>query len=302
MLARQRPDREQPLLDAPPVRPDRSPAPPAPVRPRPAPRPVRSAPGPAPPAAPPAAPRPARPPLPASAAHRASGPRRPRPTGRHQRLGDILADPSRALHQAAARIQRRLLARLRVQLVQFARPHGAGSLPRPPPRASAASASASAGARLAAAPPRPPAAAPGPARQRHPAAPGARAGSAARGRHAGRAVPPACPTGRAAPRPTTRRSLTQAVLRPSAVLTRRRISSSSASIPASSSTARAAWPAGRSKTAVTSPCAAPCAHQFGPPAPAQHEAQRIQQDRLARPGLAGQHVQARLEAPGSAGR
>ena len=57
--------------------------------------------------------------------------------------------------------------------------------------------------------------------------------------------------------PDTRRSLTQPVLRPSAALTRRRIRSSSTSIPASASTARAGWPGGRSNTAVTSPCAAP---------------------------------------------
>jgi hypothetical protein len=82
-------------------------------------------------------------------------------------------------------------------------------------------------------------------------------------------------------------------------LTRRRISSSEGSIPASSSTARRDGRAGRSKTAVTSPCAAPCAHQIGPAAPAQHEAQTVQQDRLAGPGLAGQHVQARLEIKSS---
>ncbi len=35
------------------------------------------------------------------------------------------------------------------------------------------------------------------------------------------------------------------------------------------------------------------AHQIGAAAPAQHKAQRIQQDRLARTGFAGQHVQAR---------
>ena len=33
------------------------------------------------------------------------------------------------------------------------------------------------------------------------------------------------------------------------------------------------------------------AHQFRPPAPAQHETQRVEQDRLARAGLAGEHVQ-----------
>ena len=38
-----------------------------------------------------------------------------------------------------------------------------------------------------------------------------------------------------------------------------------------------------------------CAHQLGPPAPAQDKAQAIEQDRLARPRLAGQHVQARRE-------
>ena len=37
------------------------------------------------------------------------------------------------------------------------------------------------------------------------------------------------------------------------------------------------------------------AHQIGPPAPAEHEAERVQQDRLAGPGLPGQHVQARPE-------
>jgi hypothetical protein len=38
-----------------------------------------------------------------------------------------------------------------------------------------------------------------------------------------------------------------------------------------------------------------CADQLGTAPPAQHEAQRIEQNRLARPGLASQHVQARLE-------
>ncbi len=37
------------------------------------------------------------------------------------------------------------------------------------------------------------------------------------------------------------------------------------------------------------------AHQLGPAAPAEHEAERVEQNRLARPGLAGQHVEARLE-------
>jgi hypothetical protein len=37
------------------------------------------------------------------------------------------------------------------------------------------------------------------------------------------------------------------------------------------------------------------ADKVRPCAPAQHEAQRIQQDRLARPGFAGQHVQTRLQ-------
>ena len=37
----------------------------------------------------------------------------------------------------------------------------------------------------------------------------------------------------------------------------------------------------------------PCAHQIRPPPPAQHKAQGIQQDRLARPGFAGQHIQPR---------
>ena len=38
-----------------------------------------------------------------------------------------------------------------------------------------------------------------------------------------------------------------------------------------------------------------CAHKIGAPAPPQHEAQRIKQDRFAGPGLAGQHIQTRLE-------
>ena len=36
------------------------------------------------------------------------------------------------------------------------------------------------------------------------------------------------------------------------------------------------------------------AHQLCPPAPSQHETQRIQQDRLARAGFTGQYVQPRL--------
>ena len=36
----------------------------------------------------------------------------------------------------------------------------------------------------------------------------------------------------------------------------------------------------------------PGAHQIGPPAPSQHKAKRIQKDRLSRPRLARQHVQA----------
>ena len=39
----------------------------------------------------------------------------------------------------------------------------------------------------------------------------------------------------------------------------------------------------------------PLADQIGTPAPAQHKTQRIQQDRLARAGFTGQHVQTRLE-------
>ena len=39
----------------------------------------------------------------------------------------------------------------------------------------------------------------------------------------------------------------------------------------------------------------PLPHQFGPSPPAQHEAQRVQQDRLARAGFAGQHVEPGLE-------
>ena len=55
----------------------------------------------------------------------------------------------------------------------------------------------------------------------------------------------------------TLRSLTQAVLRPSRSVMRRTITSSSPPIPASARTSRAAWPSGRSNTAVTSPCCAP---------------------------------------------
>ncbi len=57
--------------------------------------------------------------------------------------------------------------------------------------------------------------------------------------------------------PEARRSLTQALLRPSARLIRRRISSLSVVIPASSRMAKAAWPGGRSKTATTSPTSYP---------------------------------------------
>ena len=38
------------------------------------------------------------------------------------------------------------------------------------------------------------------------------------------------------------------------------------------------------------------AHQFGPPAPAQHESQRIEKYGFAGAGFAGQNVQAGLEA------
>ena len=58
--------------------------------------------------------------------------------------------------------------------------------------------------------------------------------------------------------PEQRLSLTHAVLRPSMVLTRRRMSSSPPGNPASSSTAWARWPCGKSNHAVTSPCSAPC--------------------------------------------
>ena len=39
----------------------------------------------------------------------------------------------------------------------------------------------------------------------------------------------------------------------------------------------------------------PCPHQFGPPAPAKDKAQSVKKDGFARAGLAGQHIQARLE-------
>jgi hypothetical protein len=37
------------------------------------------------------------------------------------------------------------------------------------------------------------------------------------------------------------------------------------------------------------------ANQIRPPAPAEHEAERVEQDRLSRPGLSRQHVQPRPE-------
>ena len=40
------------------------------------------------------------------------------------------------------------------------------------------------------------------------------------------------------------------------------------------------------------------AHQIGPATPAQHETKAIQQDRLASPGLASKHIQARLKLQG----
>ena len=39
----------------------------------------------------------------------------------------------------------------------------------------------------------------------------------------------------------------------------------------------------------------PGAHQFSPPAPAQHKPQTVQQNGFARTGFPGQHVQPRLE-------
>lgn len=67
--------------------------------------------------------------------------------------------------------------------------------------------------------------------------------------------------------PEARRSFTQAVLRPSARFTRRRIRPSSDGIPASSKTAWAGWPGGdRSNSATTSPDRPP---RHGPGRPAR---------------------------------
>ena len=50
-----------------------------------------------------------------------------------------------------------------------------------------------------------------------------------------------------------------------------------------------------SKTAVTSPCSAPVADQGAVAAAAEGERKRIEQDRLAGAGLAGEHRQAVLK-------
>ena len=48
-------------------------------------------------------------------------------------------------------------------------------------------------------------------------------------------------------------------------------------------------------SAATLACASPAAHQAGVGARAERQAERVEQDRLARAGLAGEHAKARLE-------
>jgi len=48
-----------------------------------------------------------------------------------------------------------------------------------------------------------------------------------------------------------------------------------------------------SKAAVTCPCSAPLTHKARVTAPAERERERIEQDRFARAGLAGEHGEAR---------
>ena len=94
-------------------------------------------------------------------------------------------------------------------------------------------------------------------------------------------------------------SLTKALLAASRALTwRLRISGSPGSIstPASSSSARCArGSAANSKLAVTPALSSPARTSAAVGPVAQHQPQRIEQDRLARPGLAGQHAEPAAE-------
>ena len=86
-------------------------------------------------------------------------------------------------------------------------------------------------------------------------------------------------------------SLTKARVRPSAICTRRRISSPSEGDVLRAPAHCAGWSGGRSNTAVTWPCAWPCAHQRAVAARAQRQRQRVEQDGFAGAGLAGQNRQ-----------
>ena len=243
----------------------------APARPRPAPRPVRSAPGSALPSPRPAAPRPCPRPPPASATRRASGPSAPSSDSAAARL----ATSSRIRPAPCIRRRRASSASsspgARVQLVQFGhrmaqevflrnrRPRqgclrlgqGRARLAlRRPGRAQGVKVQPGIGVQQV---------------------PDGRAGS-----EGPRSSCWPCSSTRWSARsrstsPETRRSFTQAVLRPSAALTRRRISSSSASIPASASTPRAAWSGSKVEDRRHLALRSPLPHQFGPAAPAQHE-------------------------------
>ena len=87
-------------------------------------------------------------------------------------------------------------------------------------------------------------------------------------------------------------SLTKTRVRPSAVCTRCRMMSPSSSMALSARSARAGWLRGTSKAAVTWPLRRAVAHQRSVAARAERQRQRIEQDRFAGAGFAGQHRKA----------
>ncbi len=91
-------------------------------------------------------------------------------------------------------------------------------------------------------------------------------------------------------------SLMKARVRPSAYCTRRRMRSPSVSISCACANRRAAWSSGRSKTALTWPCASPWRTSEPSPRAAERERKAVEQDRLARAGLAGEHGEPFAEA------
>ena len=92
-------------------------------------------------------------------------------------------------------------------------------------------------------------------------------------------------------------SLTKARLRPSAVTTRRRTQLASTAIAlVLGNSAAAGWSAGSSNSADDGALLGAGAHQAAVAAAAECQAQRVEDDRLAGAGLAGEHGQAAGEA------